>query len=172
MKKISINILSEKSIRDAIAEIEAYKQQFIDKNREFVRKLSEAGIKVMYQNLYGYGDSEPPEPSDPHVMVGFSEGVMQATLRLRGEDVMFVEFGAGITYNGPARQSPNPKGMELGYTIGSYGLGQGAMEYWYYRGDDGQWHISYGTEATMPMYKAGMEIRQRYAEIAKSVFGG
>lgn len=167
-----IDGLSEKSLKNAATQIERYRKQFVNKNREFVRELTKAGIAVIYENLYGAGDSEPPEPNEPKVFMGTHEGYMQAILRLRGEDVMFVEFGAGITYNSPAGSSPHPMGAQLGYTIGSYGLGQGAKEYWFYKDKDGEEKVSYGTEATMPMYKADMKIRQEFASIAKRVFGG
>lgn len=39
--------------------------------------------------------------------------------------MLFIEFGAGIHYNGSAGSSPHPKGNEFGYTIGSYGKGLG-----------------------------------------------
>lgn len=168
---LTIDGLSEQSILKAQRQVERFRKKFVEKNRQFVRELLNAGIDVVYQNLYGEGDSEPPEPDAPRVYMGMREGIMEAVLRLRGEDVMFVEFGAGITYNGPAGQSPNPLGAELGYTIGSYGQGNGAKEYWFYR-KDGEQKMSYGTEATMPMYKADMKIRQTYADIARRVFGG
>ena len=169
---LRIDGLSEKSLLDAARRVDRYRQDFVKKNREFVRALTEAGIKVIYNNLNGAGDSEYPEPDEPRVIMGVHEGIMNATLRLRGEDVMFVEFGAGIHYNGPAGSSPHPKGLEFGYTIGSYGQGQGAQDHWWYKDDSGEQVVSFGTEATMPLYRADMEIRQRYAQIARSVFGG
>lgn len=60
----------------------------------------------------------------------------------------------------------------MGYTIGSYGKGLGKNDYWVYYTDDGRFLTSHGTEATMPVYKAGQEIIKRIREIAKEVFGG
>lgn len=170
MTQIRINALSADSLSKAAKRVRKLQQTYVNRNREFVKRLTEAGIKVIYMNLWGEGDSEIPEPNTPHVMMGNKSGHMTATLRLRGEDVMFVEFGAGVHYNTPAGSSPHPKGAELGYTIGSYGFGQGANEYWFYEDDDGYTQLSYGTEATMPMWKADMEIRQKFVGIAKSVF--
>ena len=169
--RLVIDGLSEKSLRDAAKQVSRYAKQFETKHKEFIRELTKAGIQVMYQNLYGYGDSEPPQPQDnPRVYMGVRGGILAATLRLRGEDVAFVEFGAGVHYNGTG--SPHPLGVELGYTIGSYGHGQGTQDHWWYEDENGITVISYGTEATMPMYKADMEIRQKFADIAKNVFGG
>lgn len=172
--KITIDGLSEKSLLDAAQQVERYRKRMLAKNREFIKALTQAGIKVIYQNLVGEGDSEPPTlaTDNPYVMVGSADGKMRATLKLRGKDVAFVEFGAGIFYNQvPAGSSPNPLGVQLGFTIGSYGQGNGAYDYWFYE-KDGQTFMSQGTQATMPLYKADMEIRQRYIDIAKSVFGG
>lgn len=170
MTRIRINALSPKSLTKAANRVRKLQRAYINANREFVRKLTQAGIEVISENVYADGDSEPPEiPTVPHVVMSHRETYMSATLRLRGEDVMFVEFGAGITYNTAAGGSTHPKGVELGYTIGSYGKGQGAQEYWFYDDNEGT-HISYGTEATMPMWKADQKIRQDFANIAKSVF--
>ena len=170
MTKITIDALNPDSFARAADSVRKLQKTYVNKNREFVKRLTEAGISVIYKNLWGYGDSEPPEVNTPHVLMGHKDGVMTATLRLYGEDVMFVEFGAGVHFNGPAGSSPNPLGVQLGYTIGSYGHGQGAREYWFYEDETGATQVSYGTEATMPMWRADQEIRQKFASIAKSVF--
>ena len=168
---ITIDPLSEKSFNDASKQVYKYMNRLVDKNKEFVEELIKAGLTVIIDNLNGAGDSEAPAPDAPQVHIDYSNGDITATLRLRGEDVMFVEFGAGVYYNGAAGSSPNPLGFDLGYTIGSYGKGQGANEYWHYKNEQGNWRTSRGTEATMPMYKADTEIRQNFASIAKRVFG-
>ena len=170
---LTIDGLSAKSLADAARNIDRYQNTLMNKNREFTEALCNAGLKVMTDNLVGAGDSDAPVPDYPHIKVDVVSGDIVATLVLRGEDVMFVEFGAGVYYNGASGDSPNPLGVGLGYTIGSYGSGHGKQEMWHYFDDDsGHWKTSRGTEATMPMYKADMEIRQKFADIAKRVFGG
>lgn len=152
--------------------IKTLQEEYRSKVKEFIQELIGVGIPVIYRNLYGAGDSDPPDlaTTTPHVMMGVRDGNMFATLRLRGDDVMFVEFGAGVHYNGPG--SPHPMGAELGFTIGSYGHGQGTQDYWWYVDRNAEVEISYGTEATMPMYKADQHIRNNFVDIAKRVFGG
>jgi hypothetical protein len=87
-----------------------------------------------------------------------------------GEDAVFMEFGAGVYYNGAAGSSPNPLGANLGFTIGSYGP-NGAKETWGYYGEDGELHLTHGTPASMPLYKAVQSVRQDLVQIAKEVFG-
>lgn len=171
--RITVDALSAESLEKAAYRVRKLQRLYANKNREFVQELLKAGIKVINANKApDRGDSEPPEDvTMPHVMMGNRDGVMTATLRLRGEDVMFIEFGAGISYNTQVGGSMNPLGVQLGYTIGSYGMGQGAHEYWFYEDkDDHETKKSYGTEAMMPMWKADQEIRQKFASIAKQVF--
>ena len=87
-----------------------------------------------------------------------------------GEDAVFMEFGAGVYYNGAVGSSPNPLGTELGFTIGSYGKGNGRKEVWGYRGEDGQIHLTHGAPASMPLYKAVQSVSRDIARIAREVF--
>lgn len=89
-----------------------------------------------------------------------------------GEDAVFMEFGAGVYYNGSVGSSPNPLGADLGYTIGSYGKGYGAKEVWGFYGEDGKLHLTHGAPASMPLYKAVQSVSQDIARIAKEVFSG
>ena len=93
-----------------------------------------------------------------------------ATLIVSGKDLLFIEFGAGVHYNGAVGSSPHPLGASKGYTIGSYGKGNGSKDAWYYYSDTGEVVKSHGTQATMPVYKAGVEMRQQMLKIAKEVF--
>lgn len=168
-KTISFNLSSE-SIQRAIREVKEYKQEFIDKNALFVQRLAEVGIPVIDQNMSAAaGDSDPEH--NTYITVNSFGSYSQAVLTVEGKDIVFIEFGSGIHYNGVAGSSPHPKGAELGYTIGSYGKGLGKNDFWFYTADTGESVMSHGTEATMPVYKASIEIIQKIRQIAKEVFG-
>lgn len=167
-KKISIS-MSSKSIQNAIKEIEAYKRQFIDRNELFVRRLAELGIPVIDQNIAAaQGDSE--KNHNTYIKVNSFGSYSEAKLVVEGSDLLYIEFGAGIRYNGSAGTSPHPKGEEFGYTIGSYGKGQGKNDFWFYYADTGETVMSHGTEATMPVFRASQEIIQNIRRIAREVF--
>lgn len=169
-KTIKMN-LSEGSIQNAVKELERYKQSLISKNDLFVQRLSEVGIPVIDANIAAaQGDSD--KSHNTYIKLNSFGSYSRAVLVVEGRDLLMIEFGAGIHYNTPAGTSPHPKGQELGYTIGSYGKGHGAEDYWYYQAESGETVRSYGTESTMPVYKASVEIRQKIREIAKEVFGG
>lgn len=167
----TINIsLSQSSIQNAIKELEQYRQNLIDKNTRFVQGLAELGIPIIDSNMAGaQGDSSPSH--NTYIRLNSFGGYSKADLVVEGTDLLFIEFGAGVHYNGSAGSSPNPKGAEFGYTIGSYGKGHGTEDFWFYEDESGAKHMSHGTEATMPVYKASIEIVQNIRRIAKEVFG-
>lgn len=168
-KKISIS-LSQKSIQNAIKEIEAYKRQFIDRNEIFVRRLAELGIPVIDQNIASaQGDSD--KNHNTYIKINSFGSYSEAKLVVEGKNLLFIEFGSGVHHNGSAGTSPHPKGEEFAYTIGSYGKGQGKNDFWFYYADTGEAVMSHGTEAAMPVYRASQEIIQNIRRIAKEVFG-
>lgn len=168
-KKISIS-LSQKSIQNAINEVRKYQREFIEKNELFVRRLAELGIPVIDQNIAAaQGDSD--KNHNTYIKINSFGSYSEAKLVVEGVDLLFIEFGAGIHYNSSAGTSPHPKGEEFGYTIGSYGKGQGSKDFWFYYADTGEAVMSHGTESTMPVYKASVEIVQNIRRIAKEVFG-
>lgn len=173
MRTITINALSEKSLREAAKQVDRLKKDYEAKNKTFVKELAKAGIVEARNHLVGSGDSEPPDfyTDNPYAKSGNKGAYAESTLKLQGDDVAFVEFGAGVHYNGHPGSSPNPLGVKLGYTIGSYGWHQGLEDHWWYKGDDGEQHLSYGTEATMPLFHASEHIKQEYKRIAREVFG-
>lgn len=166
--KIKAN-LSSKSIQSAIMQLENYKKTLMDKNELFVKRLAELGIPVIDENIASaQGDSDTRH--ETYIKVNSYGDYSQATLICEGTDLLFIEFGSGVHYNGAVGTSPHPQGEEFGYTIGSYGKGQGKNDSWIYMSESGEWVRSHGTQATMPVYKASVEIMQNIRKIAKEVF--
>lgn len=160
-------------IHKMIADLADYRNRLTMKAEIFLRRLAnEVGIFTIDKE-YGTitGDSSTDHKAN-YLTVSMVGNVVHGILTLRGEDVLFVEFGAGVFYNTPAGTSHHPLGDTLGYTIGSYGLGLGANPYWHYQDSTGRWHTSKGTKAQMPMLKAGeaMEERSKVIKILREVF--
>ena len=86
-----------------------------------------------------------------------------------GEDAVFVEFGAGVWFNGSVGSSPHPKGAELGYTIGGYGKGLGRLEKWTFQSGNKR-VTTHGTPAKMPLYNAVQRVAPRIPTMAEEVF--
>jgi len=176
--------LTTAGINSLITELEKYKQSLNDKNAEFVKRLAEVGIPVIDQRMaHVIGDSDPTHYT--FLKVNSFGDYSQAVLTVEGQDLLFIEFGAGIHFNGPGGTSPRPSvngkingatydfkgGQDLKYTIGSYGNHNGLKHSWIYRADTGEWVRSWGTQAAMPVFHASMEILERVQDIAREVFG-
>lgn len=163
--------LSVKGINNLIKQLNAYKKELEAKNELFVERLAEIGIPVVEEHIAAsVGDSD--KSHDIYITVRNYGAISKATLVVQGKDLLFIEFGAGVHFNTPAGTSPHPKGQELGYTIGSYGKGQGARDFWVYYDTAGEKQFSQGTMATMPLYSAYISIKRQILTIAKEVFGG
>lgn len=90
-----------------------------------------------------------------------------------GEEALFIEYGAGVYYNTAPGTSPHPWGQQTGYTIGSFGLGNGYKKAWGFaeKNGSGDILITHGTPAAMPMYRGVSEAIRAIDEIAREVFG-
>lgn len=174
----TINIsLSKKSIQEAISQLRQYNNWLTQKTTQLVKELANVGIPVINANMekasYTY-DSDGIRSGSNTTHVAYVElnstgTSTEATLIVQGEEIMFIEFGAGVYYNGTAGDSPHPNGKVNGMVIGSYGKGHGVRKVWGYY-DNGKLILTHGVEAQMPVYKAEMKIVQKYVEIAKRVF--
>ena len=169
-RTIKIDLFDGKSLQQAIKQIEAYRDDLPRKCELFVRRLAELGIPVIDSNIAAaQGTSDKNHYT--YIKINSFGSYSQAELIVEGQGILFIEFGAGIYYNGSAGTSPHPLGQELGYTIGSYGQGKGKQNTWGYYNDSGEVILTHGTEATMPVYKASLEIRKQMLKIVKEVFG-
>lgn len=161
--------LSQKSINNAIKKLRAYKQELMDKNVVFVQRLVDLGLNVVDMKVrQSLGDSDDAKSS---AFVDNLGRLVRAEIHLTGSDVLFIEFGAGIYYNTPGQ---HPLEDKFGMGVGTYpGQTHAFDDFWFYtdeQGNTGQ--ISYGTQATMPMYNASIEIYKQVRQIAREVFGG
>lgn len=162
--QITINGASAKSLRQAANKVRQYKNKVIRNNKEFLKDLAVVGMdEAMFRLQNVAEDYTPPSftTNDPHVYGDGKNGPMSTTLRLKGDQATFVEFGAGVHYNGNPLGSPHPWGVELGFTIGGYGMHQGLNDGWSYNG-----HYTHGTPAAMPLFYASSEMKQNARVLA------
>lgn len=145
MKKRSVTYSDTKKIRRAIAE----------RLKELVEKRFKNAI--VDNQVVSTG-----------ITVDISDNGDITTVIATGEELLFVEFGAGIYFNGSAGSSPHPKGEELGFTIGSYGKGKGAKTAWAFL-RDGEVVWTHGTKAVMPVFRACEEVRREIPDIVRKV---
>lgn len=171
MKKITFTLESY-SVRQAIDEVRKYQRELTSKTEQLRQRI---GMVIAWSASQGFSTSLVDdvlngEKRFANVDVSVNDEGDTTVVIARGNDAVFVEFGAGVYNNGSVGTSPHPKGAELGFTIGSYGKGNGRKEVWGYYGEGGL-TLTHGTPASMPMYRGMREACGHIAEIAREVFG-
>jgi len=175
-KVIDVNIFDSKSIDAAITELKRYKASInikieLLKQRvaEFIRQRAQSGFDNSIADEYTEKTQQRwgVVPKVSSVSVTTQDAGEVVLVVATGDDAIFIEFGAGVHFNGASGYSPHPWGEEHGFLIGEYGQGLGSREQWPIM--TGFW--SYGTKATMPMYRAVMELKDVFPSMAKEVFG-
>ena len=165
--KVSIG-LNKLSVRNAIKELKSYERSLLNKNDLFVKRLAQLGVEVAEQQIAAAdGDSSKRHHID---IIPRSHGsYSQATIKLDGEDILFIEFGSGIHYN----PTDVEHAKEFGYGVGTYNpqsdnaFNPGG---WWYRDSTGVSQHSYGTRATAPMLNASRTIIMEIRRIAREVY--
>lgn len=165
--------LSVDGINRLVNDLDNYKKQLLTKAEQLLNELSKRGIRTAKERIQGtIGDS------DKHVKVEVSDisyvgNNVIFTITAEGEDILFIEFGAGVFYNGGVvGKSPHPWGEEMGYVIGKYPKGRKG----YSLGRFMSWttpsgKISMGTKASMPMLGAMETMYRDVDDACKKVFG-
>lgn len=129
---------------------------------ELCRRLAEIGLQEAQVVLSGVDVETPTDVTVEKIPNGYA-------VVARGEQIAFIEFGAGVFYNGA---EPYPVQRPAGIVgIGEYGKGHGKEEYWYYTDPTtGKSAHTHGTKAAMPMYYATKEMEKNIEKIAREVF--
>lgn len=177
MARHTIDIsLSEKSVNEAIRQLQQYKQSLQYKCELLVGRLAELGDKaaIMSANESPLGrtvtlrvDRKPIQDGYQAILIATGK-IVEVEDREPFYTLLAIEFGAGIYYNSG---NENPKANDFGLGVGTYpGQIHAFEDGWYYLGNDNQWHYTHGVKATMPMYNATIEIINQYKQIAREVF--
>lgn len=101
-------------------------------------------------------------------IIGYRNG--NAGVLMVGGNAVWIEFGTGVVAN--AGNAPHPKASELGMSPwGTFGQGKGSNPNgWWYYGDDGKVHHTYGITGNRFFYNTAQMLRRQYPEIAKEIF--
>ena len=185
MKTIRVTLTPQTSkgvktvtIEQAIKELEKYRDSLQRKSNVFIKRLAEIGVEAAEERLAkGQGDAD--RNARFSMVFNTSEGLVEGRIIItstphvddRGRVFyphLAWEFGAGIHFN---NGNVNPHAHELGFGVGTFPEQIYALrDYWWYKDDAGNLHLSQGTEATMPMYNASKEIILQVEAIAREVF--
>lgn len=163
MKRISFS-LTQKDISRAMKEVEAYKKWVLEKTSALNERLAVYGAAVASARFSAAWYDE--DHRDVSIDVHPTDGGW--AIAANGSDVFFIEFGAGVYYNGP-EPYPAPRPPEV-VGIGQYGKERGKQKSWGYYDEGGDLKVTRGTPAAMPMWWASKEIQQHLLELAREVF--
>ena len=126
-KKVHNVELSEKGIKDLITYLKDYDRHLRECTQLLVENLIEDGLtEAKKYNINTDPSGEVGEFSEFTFTVNRPETFnVKISIFYKGSQVAFIEFGAGVRWNGAVGTSPHAYGQQLGYTIGSYGHGRG-----------------------------------------------
>lgn len=154
--------LSPSSIDAAIKQLDDYCKNIDRKMNELAQRLASMGATEV---SLGFSRAIYTGPMDYDVTVE-DMGNNKYRIIVSGETILFVEFGAGITYG-----KGHPLDAQFGYGPGTYPGQTHAMtgKGWYLPKDKGGGH-TYGNPPNMPMYNTAKDLRNEILNVAREVF--
>ena len=163
MTTVTINVHDANSVKNAINQIQEYKNWLKRKTNELMRRLAELGAETA-RNHYASGFID--ENEDVVVTIEPTQGGYLITAA--GEDVYFLEFGSGVAAGNGYDTSVIEPPVDI--TPGSWSRTHGTGEFERY----GSWHHD-GKKYTMTVPRMGMyfgvkEIQMQVPNIATEVF--
>lgn len=161
--KITIDPFDPKSVDAALAQLEQYKKDFLEKEKEFVKRLAEIGVSVASE-VFATADYD----GENDVKVRLEADGTRAAVIAEGEAVGFIEFGTGIR---------NPEWDDSGMDFtppkhGTFGKGHGARpKGWFYYPKEGEpARRSFGNPPAEAMRTARDTILEQITQIASEVW--
>ena len=169
MKTIHIDIGDPKSVTAAIAELKDVRAEWRRKANLLCETVAAMIADQVSENLSEIDMSDDLKDISTHTATPRFP-ILGAEARgnqvyIGGEEIAFVEFGAGIYHNG-GRSNPLADKVQFETAIGSYGQGNGNKKYWFVAHN----LISCGTPAYMPIYRAIEAVKPQIPMIAREIF--
>lgn len=176
-------IKTSSNAKSVIRGLVKYQRSIDPKIREFLLKLHQIGANTAASRIAvaEYAGTNDATVLEPHWLSN-----TKLALEVRGNSIMFIEFGTGSDYVGADWNHPLAGSLPL-TTRGSYGEHQGAYPPWMYKGEIGNsphsWELktasgaptgyvmTHGNPANRVVYEAGKEMRQNILNVAREVFG-
>lgn len=181
-KRVIRGNFSSKGIQDIINQLEQYKADLHRKAELLCQRLAGEGLTVAESRI---GESPLGKYVSVRIDLETSKVGCRAVLIATGQTktstwqtkdgvksatiscLAMVEFGSGIAKN----PIVNPLADKFGMGPGTFpGQTHANDSLWYWQDLEGIWHSSSGITATMPMYSASVEIRNKINSIVREVF--
>lgn len=153
--------LNEKSINQAIRELDEYRKEFVRKCNQLVKELVAHGEEVAKLEVLRLGAFDTGNLAD--TITGFyDEESHVGFIRANAWYAVYVEYGTGVVGNGT---HPQPA---TGWTYDIHHHGNNGWIYW--SGRDGMWHWTKGQVASPFMYNTFRTLQQAAHDYAKNIF--
>jgi len=173
-RTITLDLFDDGSFARALADIDRYCDHLRDgANRireevaERIKTSAEQGFSESIADAIYVGGSEVV---GGNVSVTVEDSGDTTSVVASGPDALFMEYGAGVHFNGTAGSSPHPHGQEAGMLIGEYGRHMGRHDSWAIPGSTHTTPIlTHGTPASMPMYRGAEAVKADLTDIAREV---
>lgn len=172
-KKLNISLTRSGDIDKCIKYLKDYSLSLDDKCLQFAHILAELGIKVLNAELRNISSFYKGEDISTSGEVLLTDNGWSAVIKMGGSQAIFIEFGAGVTFNGGKGSSKHPLGKKNGFTIGSYNPGSPNAtnpQGWWYKNKWGESQHTYGTPTFAPLYTSSLELLATIQNVAKEVF--
>lgn len=161
--KIRIDPFDKASINEAVRRLQQYEKEFVVKEREFIRRLTEIGVSVAE---LGFSMADYDGTND--VLIAQTQNGSRAAIIAYGKTVGFIEFGTGVKfkeYDSSSTEFTPP-------AHGTYGKGRGKNpKGWFFKEyDGGVARRTYGNPPAEAMLTARDVMAQRVAQIAREVW--
>lgn len=165
MRKIVFS-LSEKSIDNAIAELEILKQEIEDTIPRFLKYLARKGVKIAKMNVQNIDTGETVNSIHAEFL---SENI---AMIVAGGHACWLEFGTGVDWNGTTNDYPLtlPQGIQTYHKPSTEGG-------WLYPSTDSRYNLieingktyayTHGIPAERFMYKAFVELKRKAPDWAR-----
>ncbi len=173
-KTFEVDILSASSITKLQNELKKYRDSVEYKTKLLAERLAERGVeiaRVQIADLDAIFTGELIESLRSEYVESVPHGAVFAVVT-DSDHAAFVEFGTGQKGNDTPYPYPLPDGVSWSYNVGQtirYNSAKGTY-YWFYPGDDGQWHYTEGMPSRPFMYNTSLELAKEVVEIAKEIF--
>lgn len=157
--------LSTASISKALEQLDAFEKWVQAKTEALSERLALLGQERAQAGFNG-DHLYDGDDRDVTVTAELTEGGW--IVRAEGHAVAFIEFGAGVYFNG-SEPYPVERPKDVA-RIGEYGQGKGKQDVWVFKDRSDKKHFTRGNPATMPMFYASEQLKREISAIAQEVF--
>lgn len=173
MRRINCSLSKRGSLDRAISDLQRYKVELQNKCIMFVSELAQVGIVTAKANCGQYGDRitftrevrlTPNGASGKLVAVGSKIAGFRGEEIVYADALLLAEFGSGWEAN----VIENVPGVGQGTFPGQ--IHATDPDGWWYLGEDGVYHHTYGEKPTYPMYNAMVAMISDFQSVAARVF--